>query len=187
MCRPKPTSFLSTAAAIAESATAELQNPPPTNCRIRRICQQIVAAHRRIRPQFPRPPRRPFLRRQESHNVVPQTPPKSANNPPSPRSSFLRRQESHNVVPQTPPNPPTNPPSPRSSFLRRQESHNQRRQHRIESRRIGEFITTERLLRLLSFHFRYCMRQPPRNTLRRHINEGEIYRRIEIIHQNAKI
>ena len=59
--------------------------------------------------------------------------PKSADNPPSPSRPFLRRQESHSVVPANNAVFAHKSPSPSRPFLRRQESHNKRRQRRVES------------------------------------------------------
>ena len=68
-------------------------------------------------------PRRPFLRRQESHSVVYATIAKSVPDSHSPRRPFLRRQESHSVVYATIAKSAPDSHSPRRPFLRRQESH----------------------------------------------------------------
>ena len=81
----------------------QIQESAKLNPNRRRIPRQTIANHNP--PQIPRPPRRPFLRRQESHSVI-----------------YANNGKIH-----------TRSRSPHRPFLRRQESHKQKRQRRYES------------------------------------------------------
>ena len=73
-------------------------------------------------PTIPPSPSRPFLRRQESHSVVPTNNTVFAHNPPHTTRPFLRRQESHSVVPANNGKIAHKSPHTTRPFLRRQES-----------------------------------------------------------------